>query len=527
MIGRIIQNYEILRLIGEGGMGNVYAAKHVHLDKIAAIKILKIETSKHKDALARFEKEAKTLNKLRHKHIVELFDYGVSNEIPYIIMEYIDGIPLDEYIKTKSGPIPEEKASKYTLQILTALEIAHINGIIHRDIKPSNFILTKNDDIKILDFGIAKMVSETETHQLTKIGQGIGTLPYMSPEQIYMKNITNAIDIYALGVCLHQMITAKEPYDLGLSRREIEDKILKEPLPRIKEFYPFASDKIQAIIDKATEKEIQNRYKNCHEFAEALKNNKVIETELIEDFSKTLKFEEKPKEIIENKIDTVISIEKETPKINEKKSNSFLYLGIFVAMILIIFGIFIFAKEEYRVKIEKNNTVFFEKKYPDSTEAIKVGKLELEKCENESELTVKSKDELIFRLVKTEKIEGNEAETIEQPEQKPENNINTVATTTTEKKSSVQIFTPTSFQDNFRILANKNYDYASRQAHLEKFLKEFTSDAAVLVYQNGEKVETKGIKEYLQAIMFNGKQVKVSVTQKSGSLVRDIEVVEN
>ncbi len=276
MIGQTIQNYTIESKIGEGGMGDVYLAKHILLDKKVAIKMLNVNLSKHKEFLARFDIEARTLNKLKSKYIVELIDYNQLNGVPYLIMEYVEGTPLDDFIKKISGPIPESRAIKYMLQILEAVDTAHKAGIIHRDLKPSNFILTQKDDIKILDFGIAKMMSETENHQLTKMGQGMGTLPYMSPEQILTTKLENTSDIYSLGVCLHHFISGKEPYNLELTRRQIEDKIIQEPLERIKNIYPFVSEKIQAIVDKATEKQADKRFQSCSEFAEALQLEKTI-----------------------------------------------------------------------------------------------------------------------------------------------------------------------------------------------------------------------------------------------------------
>jgi serine/threonine protein kinase len=184
-------------------------------------------------------------------------------------MEYAPGQSLDSYIHQITGPIPEQKTIYFFEQILDGFAYAHQKGVVHRDIKPSNIIVTPDSDIKILDFGIAKILKEGKRN-LTKTGTQLGTVLYMSPEQVQGRFVDQRTDIYSLGLTLFEMITGKCPYDEDkLTEYEVYEKILKEPLPSTASFYPGVSPKIQQIIAKATAKDPQDRYQSCEEFKEA------------------------------------------------------------------------------------------------------------------------------------------------------------------------------------------------------------------------------------------------------------------
>lgn len=275
MIGKKILNYEIKSLLGEGGMGNVYLAEHTQLGRKVAIKSLHQQLVKHEGIRSRFKKEAETMARFQHPKIVALIDYSEEDDGLYLIMEYIDGSPLDEYIKKKSGPIPESKAVPMMEQILDAFAYAHANGVVHRDIKPSNIIITKNDEIKILDFGIAKVLSEAG-NKLTKTGTQMGTVFYMSPEQVQGKDIDIRSDIYSLGVTFFQMLTGASPYDNLTTEFEIYSKIVSEQLPRASQIYPGVPAYLDNIILKATEKNKEDRFQTCEEFASALSQKKNV-----------------------------------------------------------------------------------------------------------------------------------------------------------------------------------------------------------------------------------------------------------
>lgn len=270
MIGDKISNYIIKEFIAEGGMGSVYLCEHETLGRKAAVKILHPEYAANKEVISRFKREAKTLSELKHPNIVEILDFGVQDEKPFLIMEYIEGQPLDEYIAKVTGPIEEKDAITIMTQILKAVQLAHEKGIIHRDLKPSNVIINRKKEIKILDFGIAKKLG-SDDYNKTRIGQKLGTLPYMSPEQVKgLSDISYSTDIYSLGVLLYQMVTGKPPYGDNLTEYDISKNVVEFPLPRIKEVYPNAKNYFQAIIDKSTEKHAEKRFVSANEFRETL-----------------------------------------------------------------------------------------------------------------------------------------------------------------------------------------------------------------------------------------------------------------
>jgi len=269
MIGERILNYKIESRLGEGGVGTVYLASHTQLGRKVAIKVLNPALVDNADIRERFRNEATTLSALQHVNIITLYDYLEQEKELFLIMEYAPGQSLDSYIHQITGPIPEQKTIYFFEQILDGFAYAHQKGVVHRDIKPSNIIVTPDSDIKILDFGIAKILKEGKRN-LTKTGTQLGTVLYMSPEQVQGRFVDQRTDIYSLGLTLFEMITGKCPYDEDkLTEYEVYEKILKEPLPSTASFYPGVSPKIQQIIAKATAKDPQDRYQSCEEFKEA------------------------------------------------------------------------------------------------------------------------------------------------------------------------------------------------------------------------------------------------------------------
>jgi serine/threonine protein kinase len=265
----ILHNYQIQRPIGKGGMGMVYLAIHAQIGRKVAIKEL------HKNFVGdlalreRFRNEATLLAQLEHPHIVKLYDYIEKPDALYLIMEYVDGMPLEAYIEQISGPIPEKKAIQLLLKILDALAYAHQKDIVHRDIKPSNIMITHSGEVKILDFGIAKAINNPNS-QLTDVGVRMGTLYYMSPEQLRGQRLDARSDLYSLGVTFFQMLTAHCPYPPELSEFEVSQKIVQEPLPRARSLYPGVSDGLQAVLDKATAKLPDQRFQSAEAFSAAL-----------------------------------------------------------------------------------------------------------------------------------------------------------------------------------------------------------------------------------------------------------------
>ena len=271
---REFTNYEILRKIGEGAQGEVYLAKDKRLGRKVAIKSLHVDLITNTVLKERFIGEAKLLGQLSHSSIVSLYDYIVDTSGYHLIMEYLKGNQLDDYINKVSGPINEIRAIDIFLQVLDGIHHIHKLNIVHRDIKPSNIIIDENDKIKLLDFGIAKDYSNDPN--LTVVGQSVGGTPmFMSPEHISNAKITVQSDIYSLGVTFWNMLTGKAPYH-GLSLAKIYSKIENEELPPIEKIYPFASKKLNDIIKKATAKDPKKRYDSCLSFMRAIEDLKKL-----------------------------------------------------------------------------------------------------------------------------------------------------------------------------------------------------------------------------------------------------------
>lgn len=270
MIGKKLLNYRIDSLIGKGGMGSVYLATNIHIDQKVAIKVLNAELANNQAIKDRFKREATTLSSLDHPNIVKFLNYYEDEQGVYLIMEYIKGRTLDEYITKETGPIPEEKTLSLFSPILDAFKYAHDQGIVHRDIKPSNIIITHDMRVKILDFGIARILNEA-IPTMTKVGTKMGTAMYMSPEQIKAQDLDKRSDIFSLGIVLHQMITGQAPYDdTTMSEFEIHQNLVENKLPRAKSIYPYVTDKVQEVVDKATQKKPDDRYQDCENFKYAI-----------------------------------------------------------------------------------------------------------------------------------------------------------------------------------------------------------------------------------------------------------------
>lgn len=269
MIPTDILNYRVVRHLGTGGMGSVFLAVNTNIDQQVAIKAIKPEVARNTALRARFKQEAELLCSLNHPGIVKFLNYVETPDGVFLIMEYVKGITLEDFIKKKNGLIVEKKAYPLICEILDAFSYAHSKGIVHRDIKPSNIIIQEDGHIKIMDFGIAQIMSESN---VTDSKYRMGTPTYMSPEQIYGRNIDARSDIYSIGVLIHNMLTGRAPYDsTTLTAQEIKRKVVTEVVPRMAEYYPYISDSIQLVVDKATQKSPELRYQSCQEMKEAVK----------------------------------------------------------------------------------------------------------------------------------------------------------------------------------------------------------------------------------------------------------------
>ncbi len=257
--GQIIASrYEIIEKIGQGGMSIVYKAKDIRLGRSVTFKVLKEEHLTDAEFVQRFKTEASAIARLSHPNIVNVYDVGQEGSINYIVMEYIKGATLKELIE-KNAPFSEKEIYGVSVQIAEALAHAHKNGIIHRDIKPQNILVTKNGEIKVMDFGIARTAN---SDTIAVGGSTMGSVHYFSPEQAKGSIVSYQSDLYSLGIVMFEMATGRLPYD---SDQAVSIAIMhiNEPFPDLTEFNPDVSSSFKAIVGKLTEKKPQNRYQTA------------------------------------------------------------------------------------------------------------------------------------------------------------------------------------------------------------------------------------------------------------------------
>lgn len=265
-IGKVLDSrYKILELVGLGGMAFVLKAEDLVMNRIVAIKILNDEYNGNEQAEARFINESKAVAMLSNKNIVSIYDVAIYPDMKYIVMEFLDGITLREYLDNK-GVLPWKEACVYILQILRALEHAHSKGVIHRDIKPQNVILQKNGEIKVTDFGIAKLPN---TPALTLTEKAIGTVYYISPEQASGKETDFYSDIYSVGIMIYEAVTGKLPFmaDSPLSIAMMQ--VSQEP-QNPKELINALPLGVSQIILKAMQKDPNSRFASAHSMGKAI-----------------------------------------------------------------------------------------------------------------------------------------------------------------------------------------------------------------------------------------------------------------
>ena len=258
---RLDGRYEIQEIIGVGGMSVVYKAYDSVDDRIVAVKILKDEFLTNDDFVRRFKNESKAIALLSHPNIVKVYDVSFGEKLQYIVMEYVDGITLKEYIQ-KQNSITWNEALFFTEQILKALQHAHDKGIVHRDIKPQNIILLSNGDIKVADFGIARF-SRSDTKTLTDTA--IGSVHYISPEQAKGEFTDEKADIYSVGVVLYEMLTGRVPFEAD-SAVSVALMQLQKSAKKITEINPDIPLGIEQICERAMQKDPNDRYQTAAEF---------------------------------------------------------------------------------------------------------------------------------------------------------------------------------------------------------------------------------------------------------------------
>lgn len=269
------KRYRIIRLLGEGGMGSVHLAEHVGLNKRVAVKFLHLELAGQEDVVKRFEQEAKVAASIRHKNIIEVYDVGLSAEgDPFLVMEYLEGESLASLMK-RSGPMDVGAACAVMEPTLLALQAANRQGIIHRDLKPENIFLAHQPDeppvVKIIDFGLSKITTNSPDISCTQTGSILGTPAYMSPEQARgAANLDQRTDLYSLGTMLFEMLTGALPY-AGNNFTEFFAKLLTEDPRAPRDVYPGFPVEAEPILRKALRKNPDERFQSAAEMLEALR----------------------------------------------------------------------------------------------------------------------------------------------------------------------------------------------------------------------------------------------------------------
>src|ERR1022692_1007726 len=270
--------YEIIAPLGAGGMGEVYQARDTRLERTVAIKILPAQLSEDASRRQRVERETKIISNLNHPHICTLYDIGRQDGMDFIVMEYIEGVTLAA--RLEKGPLPTVEVLEYGIQLSSALDKAHRNGVTHRDLKPGNIILTKSG-AKLLDFGLAK--TELQSHAgitltnaaagsnpVTLAGAVVGTVPYMSPEQVEGKEVDGRSDIFSLGAVMYEMVTGGRAFQ-GQSDFSIASAVLvKEPAP-ISSLQPLTPPALERTIGVCLAKDPEARWQSAGDLSKELR----------------------------------------------------------------------------------------------------------------------------------------------------------------------------------------------------------------------------------------------------------------
>src|ERR687893_359583 len=273
VIGTLIgERFRLEEKVGSGGMSSVYRAFDPTLERWVAIKMMHRDISSDPDQLERFRREARAVAQLNHPHVVTVIDAGEDDGAPYIVFEYVEGETLKERIR-RLGRLPVSEAVAYAIEIGRALENAHAHKLVHRDVKPQNVLIDRDGRAKVTDFGIARSM---EAQGLTAPGRVLGTTDYVSPEQALGHDVTEQSDIYSLGIVLYEMLTGEVPFKAD-TQVAVAMQHVREPLPDVQRRRPEISAALAAVVDRATAKEVDNRYGTVDEMVHDLEEVLAIE----------------------------------------------------------------------------------------------------------------------------------------------------------------------------------------------------------------------------------------------------------
>jgi eukaryotic-like serine/threonine-protein kinase len=273
VIGTLLCNrFRLEEKIGSGGMSTVYRAFDATLERWVAIKILHADMLQDDAQLERFRREARAAARLQHPHVVTVIDAGEDDGRPFIVFEYVEGETLKSRIR-RMGRLPVAEAIAYAIEIGRALQAAHAERIVHRDVKPQNVLIDAEGRAKVTDFGIARSL---ELDGLTAAGRVLGTTDYVAPEQAIGEGATEQADIYSLGICLWEMLTGDVPFK-GENQVAVAMQHVRDPLPDVQRLRPEVSSVLASIIDRATRKELKNRYADVTEMVHDLEQALAIE----------------------------------------------------------------------------------------------------------------------------------------------------------------------------------------------------------------------------------------------------------
>ena len=269
IIGQIVDNYKIQEVIGRGGMGVVFKALDMNLEKIVALKMIDSFLARDENFLNRFKTEAKALAKLNNHNIVNVYALRQTELGLFMVMEYVQAKTISEWIRDK-GRFSIKETIEISKQILNAIGHAHKIGVIHRDIKPNNILLDESGEVKVMDFGLAKVVQEHGS-QNTVTHAAAGTLYYMSPEQIKgLKNVDNRSDIYSIGMTIYEMLAGRTPFEKSESEYAIQKQIVDGKIPSPLNYNPVIPKELVKFILKAIDKDPEKRFKNISDMQGAL-----------------------------------------------------------------------------------------------------------------------------------------------------------------------------------------------------------------------------------------------------------------